>query len=132
MSLRRWYFAPMIVALAACADTTAPDARVPEGAVPLASFGAGFDIHNQVAIPANTTCGHYVTYDGNPVSGDWAVDGVLVAQGVSGIDYANNGSPYAVSFGSYSGGTFSAYYTEVFYPEPQSEPEMQCLTLGWG
>jgi hypothetical protein len=132
MTLRRWCLAPMIIALAACADATAPDARAPEGAVPRASFGAGFDIHAQVWIPANKTCGHYATYDGNMVSGDWEVDGVLVAQGVTGIDYTNTGAPYAVSFGSYSGGTFSAYYTEIFYPQPQSEPAMECLSLGTG
>ena len=130
MTLRRWYFAPLIIALAACAEVTAPDARTPEDAVPRASFGSGFDIHAQISIPANKTCGHYATYDGNVVTGDWAVDGVLVAQGVSGVDYTNTGSPYTVSFGSYSGGVFSAYYSETFYPQPQGEPAMECLSLG--
>ncbi len=132
MELRRWCFAPLIVVLAACADVTAPEARAPEGAVPHAALGAGFDIHNQIGIPANKTCGHYATYDGNVVSGDWAVDGVVVAQGVTGIDYTNNGSPYTVSFGSYSGGVFSAYYSESYYPYPQGEIEAECLSLGWG
>jgi len=132
MSPRRWYLTPMIIALAACADATVPDARAPESAVPRASSSSGYDIVAQSTIPANTTCGHYATYDGNTVSGDWDVDGVLVAHGVTGINYTNSGSPYTVSFGSYSGGVFTAYYSETFYPAPQGTRPIHCLTLDEG
>jgi hypothetical protein len=131
MSLRRLYFAPMIVALAACADATVPDARAPEGAVPRATLSSGWDITNQSTIPANTTCGHIAQSDGSTVV-DWTVDGVLYAQDVSQINYTNTGSPYTLALGDYSGGVFTEYYSETFYPAPQGTRPAACLTVDEG
>lgn len=118
MTRRSWIFIPLVLAAAACGDVTAPDARTPESAVPRATASYGWDIVAQSTIPAYETCGHYATYNGSGVgSVDWAVNGGVVELGASGINVTNNGWPYTVSVGVYSGGFFYEYYGETFYPQ---------------
>ncbi|HSU16683.1 hypothetical protein [Longimicrobium sp.] len=125
---RLWILIPLAAVATACADATAPAARMPEHAVPRATLGAGYDIVAQSIIPAGATCGHYATYDGMPVYGlDWEVDGVLVAQDVDGINYTNSGSAYTVSIGDWDGSAFTTYYSETFYPQQRNN--MACLQL---
>jgi hypothetical protein len=92
-----------------------------------------YDIITQNYIPANETCGHYATNNGNFAWGlDWAVNGSVVAEDAdSGINYTNDGSPYTVSIGEVSGGSFTAYYSETFYPQAYtgSGPSPQCLQI---
>lgn len=91
-----------------------------------------YDIVAQNSIPANETCGHYGTNGGYPVSGvDWAVNGVVVAYAADGINYANDGSPYVVAFGQESGGVFTEWYSEWFYPQPHTGggPPPACLQI---
>ncbi|HEX6037543.1 hypothetical protein [Longimicrobium sp.] len=88
----------------------------------------GYDIHAEYIVTAGETCGHWASLDGSPLSSvDWAVNGVVVAQDASGMNYLNDGSPYTVSIGEVSGGVFSAWYSEEF--TPQELPYVACFTV---
>jgi hypothetical protein len=114
------------LAMAAAADATVRSAADTPAAL-------NYDIVTQNGIPAGETCGHYATYYGSGVSGlDWAVDGVVVAEDAdSGINYTNDGSPYTVSIGYVSGSSFTAYYSETFYPQAHTGggPPPACLQV---
>lgn len=114
-----------LVLLAGTTGASAPDARAPRA--------FAYDIVTQVGIPANARCGHYAWNDGNGMWWlDWAVNGVVVVENAqSGINYLNDGSPYTVSFGEVSGGVFTAWYSETFYPvsDTSGGPPPACLEI---
>ena len=126
MKRSHWMFLGIGLAVAAAADATVRSAADTPAAL-------NYDIVAQNGIPAGETCGHYATYYGSGVSGlDWAVDGVVVAEDAdSGINYTNDGSPYTVSIGYVSGSSFTAYYSETFYPQTYGGggPSPACLQI---
>lgn len=109
MKRNHWMAMALVLALATGADA---------GIASTSSLPLGWDISNPAAIPAYETCGHIAWHDYGSISVDWAVDGVVVAEDEYAINHTNDGSPYTVSIGEVSGGTFSAYYSETFYPQP--------------
>lgn len=112
-----------LVLLAGTASASAPSADAPRG--------MSYDIVTQVGIPAGASCGHYAWSNGNGIWGlDWAVDGVVVEENAqSGINWQNSGVPYTVSFGEVSGGVFTAWYSETFYPVDTGNPPLGCLEV---
>lgn len=120
MARSYWIVAGLLLAGAANASTSADAPR-----------GQAYDIVTQASIPAGASCGHYAWNDGNGMWGlDWAVNGVVVEENAqSGINWQNNGSPYTVSFGEVSGGVFSAWYSETFYPVDTGSPPIACLEV---
>jgi hypothetical protein len=116
-----WMLAGLL--LAGSASASAPSVPGPRA--------QGYDIVTQVTIPAGASCGHYASNNGNGMWGlDWAVNGVVVAEDAqSGINYQNDGWPYAVAFGEVVNGVFQEWYSEVFYPEDTGNPPMACLEL---
>ncbi|HST58350.1 MAG TPA: hypothetical protein VLK84_06680 [Longimicrobium sp.] len=109
-----WMAASVALALAAGADT---------GTASTASLPFTWDISNPVAgLPAYETCGHSVWYNQSSLPVDWAVNGVVVALDVNGINHTNDGSPYTLSVGQVSGGVFTASYSETFYPSELARP----------
>lgn len=112
----------LALAMAAGADT---------GAASTPSLPAGWDISNPVGgLPAYATCGHTARYNYSSIAVDWAVNGVVVAYDVIGINHTNDGSPYTLSVGQVSGGTFSASYSETFYPgEPEEDLGPTCKSM---
>ncbi len=113
-----------IVLLAGTTGASAPGATARDFA---------YDIVTQVSIPAGASCGHAPWNGGNSMGAmDWAVDGVVVAEDVyGGINYQNTGVPYTVAFGEVSGGVFSAWYSETFYPvaDTSGGPPVACLEV---
>ncbi len=108
-----WIAVPLALTLAVVAHAAGGAHAAEAVAMPRA---AGYDIHSST-IPAYETCGHWATNNGVGVwTLDWAVNGTVVAEDAEAINYTNNGSPYTVSIGQVSGGVFSAYYSETFYP----------------
>lgn len=124
MKRSHWTLLGAALVIAAGADAT-----IRSVATPAREY---YDIVAQNTIPANETCGHYATYYGSPLSGlDWAVNSSVVAEDADGINYTNDGSPYTVSIGSVSGGSFTEYYSETFYPQAHTGggPPPACLQI---
>jgi hypothetical protein len=121
MTRYTWIFIGVL--LAGTAGASAAFARTPRA--------QAYDIVTQATIPAGASCGHYAWNDGNGMWGlDWAVNGVVVEENAqSGINYQNDGSPYTVAFGEVSGGVFTAWYSETFYPVSTGDPPIACLEL---
>lgn len=119
MKRSHWMVLGATLALAASAHATARSLD--------AARAMGYDIVTQNGIPANATCGHAVLYDGDAVLVDWAVNGVVVAQDVEGVNYTNDGAPYTVAVGQVSGGLFTEYYSEIFYPGSSSLPHCRLV-----
>jgi hypothetical protein len=120
-----WMALGLVITVAAGAQATARPAKTPPA--------RAYDIVTQDSIPANTSCGHYAWDNGNGIWGlDWAVNGVVVEENAqSGINYLNDGSPYTVAFGEVSGGVFTEWYSEMFYPQANNPnaPPPACLEL---
>lgn len=89
----------------------------------------GYDISNPAMLPANETCGHSARYNYSSVQVDWAVNGVVVAYDQYGINHTNDGSPYTLSIGQVSGGTFNAYHSETFYPQVYDDDLAACRSM---
>lgn len=122
MKRNHWMILGATLALAASADAAARPVDAPRA--------MSYDIRAQIYIPDGEMCGHYGTYDGSMVFGlDWAVNGTVVAQDVNGLDWTNDGSPYTIAIGQVSGGSFTAYYSETFYP---IESDLACLNADMG
>jgi hypothetical protein len=114
-----WMAASVALALVAGADT---------GTASTPSLPFSWDISNPVPhLPSYATCGHSVRYNYSSIAMDWAVNGVVVAHDVNGINHTNDGSPYTLSVGQASGSTFTAFYSETFYPgDPEGELGPAC------
>lgn len=121
MKRHHWITSALALALAggAAATATPPAARAAGTLV--------YDISNPAFIPAYETCGHIARYGYSSVSVDWAVNGVVVAQDEIAINHTNDGSPYTLSIGQVSGGTFSAYHSETFYPSDELGPACRSM-----
>lgn len=118
MKRSHWMIVAAALTLAAGADATARPVDAPRA--------ASYDIAAQVYIPDGETCGHYATYGGSVAYGlDWAVNGTVVAQDADGLNWTNDGSPYTIAIGQVSGGSFTSYYSETFYP---IESDLACLS----
>lgn len=123
--MKRQHWTAAILALVLAAGAQATSASPSAGAPARAS---GYDISTPPYIPAYETCGHIAWYNMSSVSVDWAVDGVVVAEDEIAINHTNDGVPYTISIGQVSGGTFSASYSETFYPS-DDDPGRMCRSM---
>jgi hypothetical protein len=89
----------------------------------------GYDISKPAMLPANETCGHIGWHDYGSIEADWAVNGVVVAYDEYGINHTNDGTPYTLSIGQVSGGTFTSYYSETFYPQVYDDEFAACRSM---
>lgn len=89
----------------------------------------GYDISNPAMLPANETCGHIAWHDYGSIPADWAVNGVVVAYDEYAINHTNDGSPYTLSIGQVSGGTFTSYHSETFYPQVYDDDFAACRSM---
>jgi hypothetical protein len=125
-SMKRGHWMVLAAALVALAGSQAAVASTRADG---AAAAVTYDISNPAMLPAYETCGHIAWRDYGSFEADWAVDGVVVAYDEYAINHTNDGSPYTVSIGQVSGGTFTAYYSETFYPQVYDDPFAACRSM---